>query len=223
MKIKHVAIIMDGNGRWAKAKGFSRIEGHKEGTKRVGDIIKASIEINLEALTLYIFSMENWQRPKAEVDALMGLLDSYLKREMKKLADDNIVFRAIGDLQRLPKTIQELLKKFESMTKSNTGLLLTGALSYSGREEILNAIHGMLKNGVKPEEINEKTFENYLYTTGIPNPDLIIRTSGEMRLSNFLLWQMWPDFTREEYVSAITEFQKRERRFGALSRIYSSK
>ncbi|MCK5138202.1 MAG: di-trans,poly-cis-decaprenylcistransferase, partial [Thermodesulfovibrionia bacterium] len=189
MKIKHVAIIMDGNGRWAKAKGFSRIEGHKEGTKRVGDIIKASIELNLEALTLYVFSMENWQRPRAEVNALMGLLDSYLRREMKKLADDNIVFRAIGDLQRLPKTIQELLEKFESMTKSNTGLLLTSALSYSGREEILNAIHGMLKNGVKPEDINEKTFENYLYTTGVPNPDLIIRTSGEMRLSNFLLWQ----------------------------------
>ncbi|MCK5511390.1 MAG: isoprenyl transferase [Thermodesulfovibrionia bacterium] len=234
MKIKHVAIIMDGNGRWAKAKGFSRIEGHKEGTKRVGDIIKASIELNLEALTLYVFSMENWQRPRAEVNALMGLLDSYLRREMKKLADDNIVFRAIGDLQRLPKTIQELLEKFESMTKSNTGLLLTSALSYSGREEILNAIHGMLKNGVKPEDINEKTFENYLYTTGVPNPDLIIRTSGEMRLSNFLLWQaayselyftetMWPDFTREEFVSAITEFQKRERRFGALPRIYSSK
>ncbi|MCK5426666.1 MAG: isoprenyl transferase [Thermodesulfovibrionia bacterium] len=234
MKIKHVAIIMDGNGRWAKAKGFSRIEGHKEGTKRVGDIIKASIELNLEALTLYVFSMENWQRPRAEVNALMGLLDSYLRREMKKLEDDNIVFRAIGDLQRLPKTIQELLEKFESMTKSNTGLLLTSALSYSGREEILNAIHGMLKNGVKPEDINEKTFENYLYTTGVPNPDLIIRTSGEMRLSNFLLWQaayselyftetMWPDFTREEFVSAITEFQKRERRFGALPRIYSSK
>lgn len=231
MKIKHVAIIMDGNGRWAEAKKLSRIEGHREGTRRVGDIIKASIELNLEVLTLYVFSMENWQRPKAEVNALMRLLDSYLRKEMKKLADDNIVFRAIGDLQRLPETIQELLKKFESLTKSNTGLLLTGALSYSGREEILNAINRMLKNGVKPGEVNEKTFENFLYTTGIPNPDLIIRTSGEMRLSNFLLWQaayselyftetLWPDFTREEFISAITEFKKRERRFGALPNIY---
>jgi undecaprenyl diphosphate synthase len=158
MNIKHVAIIMDGNGRWAEAKGLTRIEGHREGTKRVGEIIKASIELHLEALTLYAFSTENWQRPKTEVDALMNILDLYLRREMKKMADDNIVFRAIGDLERLPKTIQEQLKRFEFMTRNNSGLLLSSALSYSGREEILRAVNRILKNGVNPGEINEKTF-----------------------------------------------------------------
>jgi undecaprenyl diphosphate synthase len=230
MTIKHVAIIMDGNGRWAEARGLSRIEGHKQGTKRVGEIIRASIDLNLEALTLYVFSMENWQRPRAEIDALMNILDLYLRREMKKLADDNIVFRAIGDLGRLPQKIQELLKKFESLSRKNNGLILTGALSYSGREEILRAVKRIVKNGTNPEEIDEKTFESYLYTKGIPEPDLIIRTSGEKRLSNFLLWQsayaelyftetMWPDFTKDEFTSAITEFRKRERRFGALPKI----
>jgi undecaprenyl diphosphate synthase len=227
MKIRHVAIIMDGNGRWAEMRGLSRIEGHREGTKRVGEIIKASIELKLEALTLYAFSMENWQRPKEEVDALMNLLNLYLRKEMKNLANENVVFRAIGDLERLPKKTQELLKEFEALTEKNTGLLLTGALSYSGREEIIRAVTKILKKGLRPEEINEKTFEDFLYTRGLPHPDLIIRTSGEMRLSNFLLWQsaysefyftdtLWPDFTRDEFMAAIREYQRRERRFGAL-------
>jgi undecaprenyl diphosphate synthase len=230
MKIRHVAIIMDGNGRWAEMRGLSRIEGHREGTKRVGEIIKASIELKLEALTLYAFSMENWQRPKEEVDALMNLLNLYLRKEMKNLANDNVVFRAIGDLERLPKKTQELLKEFESLTEKNTGLLLTGALSYSGREEIVRAVTKILKKGLRPEEINERTFEDFLYTKGLPHPDLIIRTSGEMRLSNFLLWQsayselyftetLWPDFTRDEFMAAIKEYQRRERRFGALPRV----
>jgi len=234
MDIKHVAVIMDGNGRWANLRGLSRIEGHKEGAKRVGEIISTSIELGLKALTLYVFSMENWQRPKNEVDALMKLLDLYLRSEMKKLARDNIVFRAIGDLERLPRNIQRLLQEFESLTRENTGLLLTSAISYGGKEEILSAVKRILKNGLKPEEIDADAFENYLYTKGLPNPDLIIRTSGEIRLSNFLLWQsayselhftetMWPDLTREEFISIVTECQKRERRFGGLPEIYSSK
>jgi undecaprenyl diphosphate synthase len=234
MDIKHVAIIMDGNGRWANLRGLSRIEGHKEGAKRVGDVISTSVEIGLEALTLYVFSMENWQRPKSEVEALMKLLDLYLKREMRRLAGDNIVFRAIGDLERLPQNTQKLLQEFESLTKGNTGLLLTSAISYGGKEEILSAVKRILKNGLKPEEIDENTFENYLYTKGLPNPDLIIRTSGEIRVSNFLLWQsayselyftetMWPDFTRDEFISIILECRKRERRFGALPEVYNSK
>lgn len=234
MNIKHVAIIMDGNGRWAELKGLSRIEGHREGVKRVREIISTAIELNLEALTLYAFSIENWQRPKSEVNALMNLLSLYLRREMKKLVKDNIVFRAIGDLERLPKNIQKQLQEFESLTRKNTGLLLTGALSYGSKEEILRAVKHILKDDLKPEEISESTFENYLYTKGLPNPDLIIRTSGEMRLSNFLLWQsayselyftetLWPDFTRDKFISAILEYQKRERRFGTLPKVCSSK
>ncbi len=234
MNIKHVAIIMDGNGRWAELRGLSRIEGHREGVKRVGDIINASIGLDLKALTLYVFSMENWQRPKNEVNALMSLLILYLKNEMKKLAKDNIVFRVIGNIEKLPQNIQTLLKDFELLTRGNTGLSLTAAISYGGREEILRAVKRMMKDGLTPEEINENTFENYLYTKGLPAPDLIIRTSGEMRLSNFLLWQsayselyftetMWPDFTKDEFIAAIGEYERRERRFGALPKICSSK
>ncbi len=229
MNIKHVAIIMDGNGRWAELRGLSRIEGHREGVKRVEEIINASIELKLKALTLYAFSMENWQRPKSEVDALMNLLDFYLRKEMEKLVRNNIVFRAIGDLERLPENIQRVLKDFESLTRKNTGLLLTGAFSYGGKEEIIEAVKRILKEGLTPEEIDKDTFENYLYTAGLPNPDLIIRTSGEMRLSNFLLWQsayselyftetLWPDFGKDEFISAVMEYQRRERRFGALPR-----
>jgi undecaprenyl diphosphate synthase len=234
MDIKHVALIMDGNGRWAELRGLSRIDGHREGVKRVGDIINASIDLDLKALTLYVFSMENWQRPENEVNALMSLLILYLKNEMEKLAKDNIVFKAIGNIEKLPQSIQALLKDFELLTRGNNGLLLTAAISYGGREEILRAVKRMMKDGLTPEEINENTFENYLYTKGLPPPDLIIRTSGEMRLSNFLLWQsayselyfsetLWPDFRSDEFISIVMECQKRERRFGSLSRRYSRK
>ena len=227
MNIKHIAIIMDGNGRWAEQRGRSRIEGHRQGVKRVDEIINTAIELKLKALTLYVFSMENWQRPKKEIDALMGLLDYYLRRNMKKLAKKNVVFRAIGDLERLPGKIQKLLKDFESLTQKNSGLKLISALSYGSKEEIVGAVKRILKNGLSPEDINEKTFENYLYTAGVPDPDLIIRTSGEMRLSNFLLWQaaysefyftktLWPDFGKEEFIYAMKDYQKRDRRFGAL-------
>ncbi|MDO8283128.1 MAG: isoprenyl transferase [Thermodesulfovibrionia bacterium] len=227
MKVKHIAVIMDGNGRWAEQRGFSRIEGHREGIKRVNDIIDESIEQKLKALTLYTFSMENWQRPKAEVNALMRFLRSYLKNEMKGLARKNIVFRAIGNLQRLPTGIQSLLKDFEEMTKNNTGLMLNSALSYSGRDEIVNAVRSIVEEGVPSGKIDEKTVQSHLYTYGIPDPDLIIRTSGELRLSNFLIWQsaysefyftetLWPDFSKEEFRRAIAEYGRRDRRFGAL-------
>lgn len=229
MNIKHVAIIMDGNGRWAELKGLSRIEGHREGVKRVDEIISAANELKLKALTLYVFSMENWQRPRNEVDALMSLLNFYLRDEMKKFVRDNVIFRAIGELERLPESTRRLLKEFELTTSKNTGLFLSSALSYGGKEEILGAIKRILRDGLKPDEINEETFEKYLYTAGLPHPDLIIRTSGEMRLSNFLLWQsayselyftetLWPDFRKDEFISAVTDYEKRERRFGALPR-----
>jgi undecaprenyl diphosphate synthase len=227
MKINHVALIMDGNGRWAGQRGLPRIEGHREGIKRVNDIIETSIEQGLRAVTFYTFSMENWQRPKREVNALMKFLSTYLKSEMKRLIKRNVIFRAIGDIERLPKGVQKMLKDFESLSRDNTGLMLTSALSYSGRDEIVMVVKRMLENDVRPEDLDERLFESYLYTAGIPNPDLIIRTSGEMRLSNFLLWQsayaelyftetLWPDFGKDEFISAIKEFHGRDRRFGAL-------
>ncbi|MBI4687735.1 MAG: isoprenyl transferase [Nitrospirae bacterium] len=228
--IEHVAIIMDGNGRWAKQRGLPRIEGHREGIKRVHEIIDASIALNLKAITLYIFSLENWQRPKNEVSALMKLLELYLRNEMKKLAKKNIVFKAIGNTEKFSPTIQKLIREFEATTAKNTGLILAGALSYSSREEILRAVKRMMQNNVSTDMVNESVFESFLDTAGIPQPDLIIRTSGEQRLSNFLLWQaaysefyftntLWPDFREKEFMSAIKDYQQRERRFGTVTTI----
>jgi undecaprenyl diphosphate synthase len=227
MRPRHVAIIMDGNGRWARRRGLPRIEGHREGIKRVNEIIDVAIESGLEAITFYTFSMENWRRPKREVNALMSLLHKYLRSEMQRLIEKDVVFRAIGNIKMLPERIQRLLKKFEEQTRDNTGLKLISALSYGGRDEIVNAIRNIMRNGVGPQDIDERLIEQYLYTAGIPEPDLIIRTSGEMRLSNFLLWQsayselyftetLWPDFGREEFLRAIKDYERRERRFGAL-------
>ena len=227
MNIKHVALIMDGNGRWAKKRGLSRIEGHRRGVKRVNEMIDAAIKHDLRAITFYTFSMENWGRPAPEVNALMKILSSFIKSEMKRLSGLNIVFRAIGNIDKLPKGVQALLKKFEDFTKDNTGVIVTSALSYGGRAEIVDAVKKLIAKGVRPEDVDEKMLESHLYTVGIPDPDLIIRTSGEMRLSNFLLWQsaysefyftktLWPDFDTKEFASALEEFRSRERRFGAL-------
>ncbi|RJQ21529.1 MAG: isoprenyl transferase [Nitrospiraceae bacterium] len=227
MDIKHIALIMDGNGRWAKLRGLPRIEGHRNGVKKVNEIIDAALEQGLKAVTFYTFSMENWKRPPAEINALMRLLSKYIRNEMHRLHGKNVVFRAIGSIEKLPSGIQKLLREFETLTKDNTGLIVTSALSYGGRTEIVDAVKKIMRNGVSPQEIDEKLLESCLYTTGIPEPDLIIRTSGEMRLSNFLLWQsayselyftdtLWPDFGRDEFISAIMEYKKRERRFGAL-------
>jgi undecaprenyl diphosphate synthase len=228
MKLKHIALIMDGNGRWAKQRGLPRIEGHRNGVKRVNEIIDAALEHRLKAVTFYTFSMENWRRPKAEINALMGLLKNFIKSEMKRLHSKNIVFRAVGDIERLPSSVQKVLREFEELTINNTGLIVSSALSYGGRAEIVNAIKKILEKGGRPEDVNEELVGSFLYTAGIPDPDLIVRTSGEMRISNFLLWQSayaefyftdihWPDFGRAQFKAAVDEYKSRERRFGALS------
>jgi undecaprenyl diphosphate synthase len=225
---RHVGIIMDGNGRWAEVRGLPRIEGHRRGVERIKEVVEVSAELGLKALTLYAFSIENWRRPSSEVTTLMKLLELYLKKEFGNLIKNNIVFKTIGDIWRLPEDIQRVIRETEEKTSSNKGMILVAAWSYSGRNEILRAIKKMLYSGVRPEEISEEVFNSYLDTAGLPAPDLIIRTSGEMRISNFLLWQgayselyftdtLWPDFTKDEFLLAIQDYQRRERRFGSVS------
>ena len=226
---KHVAIIMDGNGRWAKKKGLGRIFGHKNAIKSVRESTEIAGELGIEFLTLYAFSTENWNRPKREVNALMTLLVNTLGKEIKKLAKNNVQLKAIGQLDNLPKSCFEELQECIEYTKNNTGLVLTLALSYGGKEEILDAVRGLVRDcqsgEVNIEQIDAKLFSNYLYTSQMPEPELMIRTSGEQRISNFLLWQLayaelyftpvlWPDFRKEHFMEAIIDFQQRERRFG---------
>ena len=225
---KHVGIIMDGNGRWAELRGLPRVEGHRQGAARSKEIIEAASELGIKVLTLYAFSLENWQRPTLEVKTLMRLLEFYLEKELAELMAKGVVFRTIGDIWKLPADIQILIREVMEKSASNKGLNLVLALSYSGRDEILRAVKKVLYSGIKPEELTEETFSSCLDTAGLPSPDLIIRTSGEMRISNFLLWQgayselyftdiLWPDFTKEEFFLAIQHYQQRERRFGAIS------
>lgn len=222
---KHIAITMDGNGRWAKSKGKLRIFGHKNGVKSVRDTVEGAAEIGIEYLTLYAFSSENWNRPEREVNALMTLLVSAINKETKTLMDNNIRLSTIGDINKLPSKAQKELQEAIIKTKDNTRMTLVLALSYSGREEIINAVKNIIKDGKKPEEINEDTFQQYLTTKSVPDPELLIRTSGEYRISNFLLWQiayselyftetLWPDFRRADLYKAILNYQSRERRFG---------
>ena len=225
---KHIAITMDGNGRWAKTKGKFRIFGHKSGVKAVRDTVEGAAEIGIDFLTLYAFSTENWDRPKKEVDALMSLLVSTINKETTTLMDNNIKLTAIGDLNSLPKKCQEELQESIKKTKNNTRTTVILALSYSSRWEILNAIKQIVNEGIKEDQVNEDLFSQYLTTKGVPNPELLIRTSGEQRISNFLLWQiayselyftdvLWPDFRREDLFEAIVKYQIRERRFGKTS------
>nr|WP_028283440.1 isoprenyl transferase [Olleya marilimosa] len=229
---KHVAIIMDGNGRWAKQKGMLRAFGHENGTKSVRQTVEACAELGVKHLTLYAFSTENWNRPKLEVDTLMKLLVSSLKKEIKTLLDNNIKLKAIGNLKSLPKKVYKELHEVMDLTKDNTHMDLTLALSYGSREELLNAvkeISAKVKNNIiSTENIDESVFNAHLYTQTLPDVDLLIRTSGEQRISNFLLWQiayaelyftpvLWPDFTKQHLCEAIIEYQKRERRFGKTS------
>ena len=229
---KHVAIIMDGNGRWAKQRGLLRAIGHENGTKAVREAVEASAELGIKNLTLYAFSTENWNRPKIEVQTLMKLLVSSLKKEIKTLEENNIKLNAIGNLNALPtKAHKELLEVIEK-TKSNNRMTLTLALSYGSREEILNTVKKIsikVKNNIiSPENIDESVINEHLYTQNLPDVDLLIRTSGEQRISNFLLWQiayaelyftniLWPDFSRKNLYEALIEYQKRERRFGKTS------
>ncbi|WP_034042934.1 isoprenyl transferase [Wocania ichthyoenteri] len=229
---KHIAIIMDGNGRWAKQKGMLRAFGHENGTKSVRETVEASAELGIKNLTLYAFSTENWNRPKLEVQTLMKLLVSSLKKEIKTLQDNNIKLAAIGNLQTLPKKVYKELNEVIESTKSNNRMTLTLALSYGSREEILNTVKEIsikVKNNIiSPEKIDESIINEHLYTQNLPDVDLLIRTSGEQRISNFLLWQiayaelyftstLWPDFTKQHLYEAIIEYQKRERRFGKTS------
>jgi len=228
----HVAIIMDGNGRWAKQKGEDRVFGHMNGVSSIRDVLKAALEIGVKYLTFYAFSAENWGRPKEEVDALMNLLVKSLLEEVDELNKNGVRLNAIGDLEQLPLNAQSLLKKSIDLTKGNTKITLTLALSYSARWEIMNAakkIAEKVKMGsLKIEEIDEGLFSNELTTRGIPDPELLIRTSGELRISNFLLWQLayaefyftdelWPDFDQNSFYKAIASYQVRERRFGKIS------
>ena len=228
----HVAIIMDGNGRWAKKQGKLRTFGHKKGVDSVRAIIEASVEIGVNYLTLYAFSTENWNRPKVEVKTLMSLLVSSLKKELKTFVDNDIKLLTIGDLNYLPKKVQKELYEVIEKTKNNKTLTLTLALNYGARNEIVNVIKNISKkvvnNQLTIEEINENIINNHLYTFSLPDVDFLIRTSGEKRISNFLLWQvayaefyftkvLWPDFKEKNYYKAILNYQKRERRFGKTS------
>ncbi len=229
---KHIAIIMDGNGRWAKKKGNHRIFGHRNGVKAVRETIEASAELGVKFLTLYAFSTENWNRPKMEVDALMELLMNSLVNELETLCKNNIQLKTIGDTASLPADARQRLYDVMSQTKDNTGLNLILALSYSGRCEIANAVKdiaAMAKNGqINPDDIDQCFIQQFLDTRDYPDPELLIRTSGELRISNFLLWQiayaelyftdtLWPDFRKNDLYKAIIDFQKRERRFGMTS------
>lgn len=229
---KHLAIIMDGNGRWAKQQGFLRAFGHENGTKSVKEIIKTSAKLGIEYLTLYAFSTENWNRPKLEVQALMKILINSLKKELTTLQENNIRLNAIGNLEKLPKTAQKELLDVMEKTKNNTRLTLTLALSYGSREELVNAvkiISDKVKNNIiSIDTIDDSIINEHLYTQNLPDVDLLIRTSGEHRISNFLLWQiayaelyftnvLWPDFKDQDLYEAIISYQKRERRFGKTS------
>jgi undecaprenyl diphosphate synthase len=228
----HVAIIMDGNGRWAKNKGNQRIVGHKNGVTAVRETVEAAAEIGLKYLTLYAFSTENWSRPATEIKALMSLLLTTLKSETKTLLENNIRLISIGNRESLPKELQNELNKTIERTSTNTGTTLNLALSYSARWEILQAVQNIARDiysgKVAPEGLDSCKFEQYLTTRNIPDPELLIRTSGEFRISNFLLWQiayaelyftetLWPDFRKEDFFKAICNFQMRERRFGKIS------
>jgi len=228
----HIAIIMDGNGRWAKLKNKPRIFGHKNGVNSVRETIEACGDIGVEYLTLYAFSTENWNRPKLEVKTLMALLVSSLKKELKILQKNNIKLNTIGNINDLPKSAQKELEEVIEKTKNNTALTLTLALSYGSRDEIVNVIKNISKkvvnNELQIEEINENIINNHLYTFSLPDVDFLIRTSGEQRISNFLLWQiayaemyftstLWPDFKKENLFNAVLEYQNRERRFGKTS------
>jgi len=229
---RHVAIIMDGNGRWAKKQGAVRMFGHKQGVQTVHDITEAATEIGISYLTLYVFSTENWNRPRNEVNALMSLLVSTIAKETKTLMNNNIKLKTIGNIDNLPQQVRKELDTCIEKTSMNTGLTLILALSYSSRWEIIEAVKKIsteVKNGnLDISSIDDKSFEKFLSTAEIPDPELLIRTSGELRISNFLLWQiayselyfaevLWPDFSKEHFYKALLDYQQRERRFGKTS------
>jgi len=229
---RHIAFIMDGNGRWAESKGLPRNAGHRKGVERVKEIVKAASELGIEVVTFFAFSNENWQRPRREIEVLMRLLDSFLNRQIRLLEKNNIRFMVIGRANPIPDYLWNKILEAQERTKNNTGLTMVLALNYGSRQEILDAVKKftslVVTGKAKIEDLNEETFSSYLYTHGLPDPDLLIRTSGEMRISNFLLWQIsyaelyfpkkyWPDFDTQEFERAIKIFLGRERRFGRIN------
>ncbi len=225
---RHIAIIMDGNGRWAKKRGLTRLVGHRAGTENLRRIIRACVEFGVQYLTIYAFSTENWGRPAEEVEGLMHILEEVIDKELDDLHLEGIQLRHIGRLEQLSPVLREKVEHSVEITRENQRLTLCIAWNYGGRDEIVCAIRHMMKDGIKPDDVNDEMVSNYLFTAGIPDPDLIIRTSGEMRISNFLIWQasysewyvtptLWPDFDREELYKALSCFSQRERRFGKLA------
>jgi undecaprenyl diphosphate synthase len=228
---KHVAIIMDGNGRWAKKRHLPRTAGHKRGLETVDEIVESAVRLGIKVLSLYAFSTENWKRPEGEVNMLMHALNYYLKNNLNKLMKNNIKLRTMGDVSEFPEYVRKSLIKVKEKTGNNSGMILNLALNYGSRVEIIEAakkvVGQVLSDKIKIKDLNEDSFSEFLYSYGLPDPDLLIRTSGEMRISNFMLWQLsyaelyfcdkfWPDFGREDFKDAILEYQKRERRFGGV-------
>jgi len=225
---RHLALIMDGNGRWAKKRRLPRMEGHRAGAKSVREVVETCARLGIQYLTLYAFSKENWKRPRAEVATLWRLLEDYLKREDKVLVENQFRLIVIGQREGIPESVLKELKRVEDLTKDNRRMTIVGALNYGGRSEIVDGVKRILQDkDFDPNQLDEKTFSQYLYTADIPDPDLLIRTSGELRISNFLLWQIayseiwvtpiyWPDFRKEHLLRALVDYQKRERRFGDI-------
>jgi undecaprenyl diphosphate synthase len=225
----HVAIIMDGNGRWALSRGLPRLAGHRAGTENLRRIIRACVEFGIKYLTIYAFSTENWGRPREEVEGLMHILEDVIDRELAELNQEGVQLHHIGRLERLDPKLQEKVLAAIDLTKNNDRLVLNVAFNYGGRDEIIYAIQRMIRDGKKAEEVNSDMVSRYLFTAGVPDPDLIIRTSGELRVSNFLIWQgaysewyvtsvYWPDFNKEEFRQALDTYAKRDRRYGSLSK-----
>jgi undecaprenyl diphosphate synthase len=223
----HIAVIMDGNGRWAAQRHLPRVEGHRAGIESVRAVVEGSAQLGIQVLTLYAFSVENWKRPAAEVSTLMMLLKRYLRSELNTLLRNDIRFKVVGRIEELARDVQQELRAAEEKTAGNRGMLFNIALNYGGRAEIVEAAKKMIAAGLRPEDVDEQTFSTYLYTSGQPDPDLLIRTSGEMRVSNFLLWQiayaeiwvtetLWPDFRKQHLLEAILAYQKRDRRYGGI-------
>ncbi len=227
---KHIAVIMDGNGRWAGLRNLPRVAGHRAGMESVREVVETSAKLGMEVLTLYAFSVENWKRPRTEVRTLMNLLKEFVRRELRNIQESNVKFRVIGRIQDLEPSVQKVLTQAVERTRNNSGMLLQVALNYSGRAELVDATNRILLErgrNANQHPITEEQLSGCLYTAGVPDPDLLIRTSGEMRISNFLLWQiayseiyitptLWPDFRRKDLFEAIVEFQRRNRRYGGL-------
>ena len=222
---RHVAIIMDGNGRWARSRGLPRAEGHRQGTENLREILSAAVEFGIEVLTLYAFSTENWKRPRTEVRVLMDTLELVIDRELRELDEQGVQIRHIGELEGIPASLQRKILKAVARTRHNRCIILNVALNYGGRDEIVRALRRIVADGILPEAIDAALIDSYMYTSPLPDPDLIIRTSGEQRLSNFLVWQgsyseyhftpvYWPDFGRDHLLAALEEYSRRTRRFG---------